>query len=69
MQSTNASTVPTTPAGIDPNDLDAVYQALLQGVGHELVTEANVESLRARAEAEGHPVLADELREWRAACG
>lgn len=68
MQSTLAKTVPTTPADIDASNVDSVYQALLQGVGHELVTEANVTELITRAEAGKHPVLADELREWRAPC-
>ena len=69
MQSTLAKSVPTTPAGTDASNLDSVYQALLQGVGHELVTEANVTALMERAEAGHHPVLAAELREWRAPCG
>lgn len=69
MQSSDAKTVPTTPPGTDANNLDSVYQALRQGVGHELVTEANVGALIARAEADGHPVLAAELREWQAPCG
>lgn len=69
MQSTLAKTVPTTPADTDASDLDSVYQALLSGVGHELVTEANVTALIDRAEADRHPVLAAELREWRAPCG
>jgi len=69
MQSTLAQTVPTTPPDTDASDLDSVYQALLQGVGHELVTEANVDALISRAEAGNHPVLAAELREWRAPCG
>lgn len=69
MQSTLAKSVPTTPAGTDAANVDSVYQALLQGVGHELVTEANVGELIERAEADKHPVLAAELREWRAPCG
>ncbi len=69
MQSTRADSVPTTPAGVDAGNLDSVYQALLSGVGHELVTEANVGELMRRATDDNHPVLADELREWRAPCG
>jgi len=69
MQSTLAQTVPTTPKDTDASNLDSVYQALLKGVGHELVTEANVTELINRAEADKHPVLAAELREWRAPCG
>lgn len=69
MQSTQAPSVPTTPSGIDPQDLDSVYRALLAGVGHELVTEANVAALIERAVADKHPVIAEELREWRSPCG
>jgi hypothetical protein len=69
MQSTLADSVPTTPADTDASNLDSVYQALLQGVGHELVTDANVEALISRADADKHPVLAAELREWRNATG
>jgi hypothetical protein len=69
MQSSHARSVPTTPPDTDAADLDSVYQALVKGVGHELVTDANVMALIERAEAENHPVLAAELREWQAACG
>jgi hypothetical protein len=65
----DANDVPTTPAGTDPSDIDSVYQNLLHGVGHEHVTEANVDTLIRRAEADHHPVLAAELREWQAPCG
>jgi hypothetical protein len=68
MPSTSTSTVPTTPRGVDPQNLDSVYEALLAGVGHELVTEANVAALMERALADKHPVLAEELREWRSPC-
>ena len=61
--------VPTTPADIEPGNVDSVYRALVQGVGHEHVTDANVEALIRRAEADHHPVLAAELREWRSPCG
>ena len=67
--STEATTVPTTPADTDPSDIDSVYDNLVHGVGHEHVTEANVEALIQRAEADKHPVLAAELREWQAPCG
>jgi hypothetical protein len=67
--STAAKTVPTTPAGTDASDIDSVYDNLVHGVGHEHVTEQNVEALIQRAEAGKHPVLAAELREWRAPCG
>lgn len=74
MQTTPSSTVaqsdvPTTPAGIDAGDVDSVYQALVSGVGHEHVTDSNVEELIRRADADKHPVLAAELREWRSATG
>jgi len=69
MQSTLAQTVPTTPDGTDASNIDSVYQSLLKGVGHELVTDGNVEELIRRADADRHPVLAAELREWRFATG
>lgn len=53
---------------LDP-EVDRIYQALRRGVGRELVTDGNVEALIRRAQAEGHPVLAEELREWQAPCG
>ena len=57
--------VPTTPPDTDAGNLDSIYDNLVHGVGHEHVTEANVETLMRRAEADHHPVLAEELREWR----
>jgi hypothetical protein len=69
MQSSLAQTVPTTSADTDASNIDSVYQSLLQGVGHELVTDGNVEELIRRADADRHPVLAAELREWRFATG
>lgn len=69
MQSSLAETVPTTPKNTDPSNLDSVYQALISGVGHEHVTDDNVEELIRRADADRHPVLAAELREWRSATG
>jgi len=57
--------LPSTPPSTDPGDLDSIYDNLLHGVGHEHVTEANVEELMRRAAANHHPVLAEELREWR----
>ena len=61
--------VPTTPANTDATDVDSVYQNLINGVGHEHVTDDNVEELIRRADADKHPVLAAELREWRSATG
>lgn len=74
MQTTPSKTlgkadVPTTPTDTDPRDVDSVYQNLLNGVGHEHVTDDNVEELIRRADADRHPVLAAELREWRSATG
>ncbi|RZJ09944.1 MAG: hypothetical protein EOP39_10055 [Rubrivivax sp.] len=76
MPNSNVSTellgrtdVPTTPASTDRNDVNSVYEALVHGVGHEHVTDENVEELIRRADADRHPVLAAELREWRSATG
>jgi hypothetical protein len=52
----------------DP-EIDQVYQALRRGAGRELVTDANVHALIRRALVEGHPILAEELREWQAPRG
>ena len=49
-------------------DIDNVYRQLRQGLGHELVNDDNVFELIRRAEQDGHPVLAQELREWQAPC-
>ncbi len=59
---------PTSDADVDADDLDSVYGQLVKGVGHEFVTESNVDELAARAEKDGHPILATELREWKAPC-
>ncbi|KQV48459.1 hypothetical protein ASC95_21240 [Pelomonas sp. Root1217] len=73
MQSTDPTQaqhdVPTTPANSDPADIDSVYDNLVKGVGHEHVSDSNVEELIRRADADKHPVLAAELREWRFATG
>lgn len=53
----------------DPEDIDHVYRELRKGLGHELVTDDNVQALIERAEADGHQVLAEELREWQSPCG
>ncbi|MET0348415.1 MAG: hypothetical protein ABW067_01390 [Rhizobacter sp.] len=47
-------------------EIEDIYRQLLKGVGHELVTEHNVFALIRRAEMDKHPVLVEELREWRA---
>lgn len=57
--------LPVTPPGTDARNIDSIYDNLVHGVGHEHVTEANVEELMRRAAADHHPVLAEELREWR----
>ncbi|OWQ46110.1 hypothetical protein CDL60_16010 [Roseateles noduli] len=59
---------PTTDNDVDADDLDSVYGQLVKGVGHEYVTEGNADELARRAEADGHPILATELREWKAPC-
>ena len=51
------------------NELDEIYTELRRGSGRERVTDSNAEELAQRAEKEGHPVLAQELREWKAGCG
>lgn len=51
------------------SDIERVYQALRRGVGREEVNDANVQALIRRAQADGHAVLAEELREWQAPCG
>ena len=56
----------STPAdGADPTE---IYRKLKRGLGHELVTDANVDALIALAEQDGHLLLQQELREWRAPC-
>lgn len=59
---------PTSDTDVDGDDLDSVYGQLVKGVGHEFVTDRNVDELARRAEQDGHPILATELREWKAPC-
>lgn len=69
--STEATQVPTTatPASTgEAKSLDFIYEQLVAGVGHELVTDTNADELARRAERDGHPVLATELREWKSPC-
>ncbi|GLS98044.1 hypothetical protein [Piscinibacter gummiphilus] len=47
-------------------EIEDIYRLLLKGIGHERVTEHNVFALIRRAEMDNHPVLVEELREWRA---
>ena len=49
--------------------IEDVYRQLVKGLGHEHVNDDNVEALIARAEQDGHTVLAQEMREWRSRCG
>ncbi|OWQ93804.1 hypothetical protein CDN99_05040 [Roseateles aquatilis] len=64
----DAPPVPTSDTDVDADDLDSIYGQLVKGVGHEFVTDANVDELASRAEQDGHPILATELREWKAPC-
>jgi len=54
---------------IDPVETERIYRALRKGLGREEVTEHNVKALLARADQDGHGILAEELREWSAGCG
>ncbi len=49
-----------------PNDTLDLYAKLQRGEGREEVTEANVATLMKLAERDGHTVLSEELREWKA---
>jgi hypothetical protein len=49
-------------------EVEDVYNLLCKGLGHERVTDENVDALVRRAEQDGHSVLAQELREWKASC-
>jgi len=49
-------------------DVEDIYTQLRKGLGHERVTDANVDALVRRAEQDGHGILAQELREWKASC-
>jgi len=62
------STASDAADGGGPDAVDEVYRQLVRGLGHELVNDDNVDALIKRAEADGHTVLAIELREWRAPC-
>lgn len=66
--STRSSTRPAPNEPFEAKVID-IYARLRRGEGRELVTEDNVQSLMILAERSGHPVLAEELREWGAACG
>ena len=49
-------------------DPQHIYRQLKLGLGHELVTDANVFDLIALAQKDGNQLLATELREWQAPC-
>jgi hypothetical protein len=49
-------------------DPQHIYRQLKLGLGHELVTDANVFDLIALAQTDGNQLLATELREWQAPC-
>lgn len=68
MANADNTTVPTTSDRVDPQDVSSVYQQLVKGVGREHVTDSNVHELIRRAEADGHSVLATELKEWQSPC-
>jgi hypothetical protein len=49
-------------------EAEDVYRLLCRGLGHEKVTDDNVDALIRRADRDGHTILATELREWQAPC-
>lgn len=51
-----------------PSDINHIYRQLRLGLGHELVTDANVDELIALAEQHKDAQTAALLREWRAPC-
>lgn len=50
-------------------DVEAIYRQLRKGLGHELVTDANVFALIDIARQRGDSLLEQELREWQSPCG
>ncbi len=66
--SAGATTARSAQPSSQPDDIDAIYQELVKGIGRERVTDANAEALAQRAEKDGHSVLATELREWLSPC-
>jgi hypothetical protein len=46
-----------------------IYQALRKGLGHDRVTEANVDELIGLAKDSGDAQTELLLREWRSTCG
>lgn len=49
-----------------PGDILALYARLQRGESREEVTEANVAILMKLAARDGHTILQEELREWKA---
>ena len=49
-----------------PAETLEIYARLQKGEGREDVTEANVSTLMKLAERDGHTILQEELREWKA---
>ena len=49
-----------------PGEILALYDRLRRGESREEVTEANVTILMKLAARDGHTVLQEELREWKA---
>jgi len=49
-----------------PSETLDIYARLQKGEGRQEVTEANVSTLMKLAERDGHTVLQEELREWKA---
>ena len=49
-----------------PGETLDLYARLQRGEGREEVTERNVAILMKLAERDGHTVLSEELREWKA---
>jgi hypothetical protein len=49
-----------------PGETLEIYARLQRGEGRQEVTEANVAILMKLAERDGHTVLQEELREWKA---
>jgi|GEM_PF-6918596 len=47
---------------------EEIMRLLARGLGHEHVTDENVGELIELAKATGHPVVEEELREWKSAC-
>lgn len=49
-----------------PDEILALYDRLQRGESRQEVSESNVAILMKLAERDGHTVLQEELREWKA---